>query len=100
MFLFSLIFFLVGGGGGGGYGHRHISGSLNFIKDIFRMFLGQAILIYVRRMYKKLEKTPLHQNVDWNFVKTRPSQLKLTFDTHVFISLVCVFVHETSGIPN
>ena len=24
------------------YGHRHISGSLNFIKNIFRIFLGQV----------------------------------------------------------
>ena len=30
-----------------GYGHRHISGSLNFITNIFRiLFFCQAILIY------------------------------------------------------
>ena len=28
------------------YGHRHISGSLNFIKNYFPYCFGQAILIY------------------------------------------------------
>ena len=40
-FLFARFFFF------SGHGHRHISGSLNFIKNIFRICFGQAILIYV-----------------------------------------------------
>ena len=41
-FLFARFFF-------SGYGHRHISGSPNSIKNIFRIFFCQAILIYGER---------------------------------------------------
>ena len=47
-----------------GYGHRHISGSLNFITNIFWVFFGQAILIYVEIIFNfKVKVEVISKNV-------------------------------------